>query len=246
MAGEFVFLKICGMSLDDDASRYAIAAGLKHLAVARPGDLFYAICGGGAPVDSLRALFESDPDRVCRDWLERSGEVVSPAEAAHWLAVGIIDERAKRLHEECRGVENLIFPPVARLLHEREGNLPRSWEVTSDSITYWLAVALACDPAFPRIFLLKDVDGVFRVQGSRDELPRRARDVRGKLVRRILVHAGHPHPAMPSYPFDEYLFGLVDEFQQPFYVVHWQHLDRVEALLEKGAATRCTMVIPLA
>jgi aspartokinase-like uncharacterized kinase len=246
MVGELVFLKICGIALDDDASRQAIAAGLKRLAAARPDDLFYAICGGGAPVDSLRALFESDPNQVCRDWLERSGEVASPAEAAHWLAIGIMDERAKGLHEECRGVENLIFPPVARLLHEREGKLPRSWEVTSDSITYWLAVALACDPAFPRIFLLKDVDGAFKVHGSRGGLPRRARDVGGKLVRRILVYAGHPHPALLSYPFDEYLFGLVDEFQQPFYVVHWQHLDRVEALLEKGVAARFTKVIPLA
>jgi hypothetical protein len=67
--------------------------------------------------------------------------------------------------------------------------------------------------------------------------------VRGKLVRRILVHGGRPHPSLPSYPFDEYLFGLVDEFSQPFYVVHWQHLDRVERLLEKGAAVRCTEVI---
>jgi aspartokinase-like uncharacterized kinase len=246
MAGELVFLKICGIALDDDASRGAIVAGLKRLAASRPDDLFYAICGGGAPVDSLRAMFETDPNQVCRDWLERSGEAASPAEAAHWLAIGIMDERARGLHEECRGVENLIFPPVARLLREREGNLPRSWEVTSDSITYWLAVALACDPAFPWIILLKDVDGAFNVQNSRGGLPRRARGVRGRLVRRIVVHGGHPHPALPSYPFDEYLFGLVDEFQQPFYVVHWEHLDRVDLLLENGVAVQCTRIIPLA
>ncbi len=246
MAGELVFLKICGIALDNDASRRAIVAGLKCLAAARPDDLFYAICGGGAPVDSLRALFDSDPDQVCHDWLERSGNAASPAEAAHWLAIGIMDERAKALHEECIGVENLIFPPVARLLHEREGNLPPSWEVTSDSITYWLAVALACDPAFPWIVLLKDVDGAFKVRSPRGGLPRRTCDVQGKLVRRIFVHAGHPHPALPSYPFDDYLFRLVDEFQQPFYVVHWQHIDRVEALLDKGVAKRYTRIIPLA
>ncbi|MBN2153004.1 MAG: hypothetical protein JW839_16245 [Candidatus Lokiarchaeota archaeon] len=246
MVGKLVFLKICGIALDIPASRQAIVAGLKSLAAARPDDLIYTICGGGEPVDMLRARFESDPDGVHREWLERSGEVASPVEAAHWLAIGIMDERASMMQMECRGVENLIFPPVTRLLREREGHLPRSWEVTSDSITYWLAVALACDPAFIAIFLLKDVDGALKTQPPRPGLPRRAHVVQGKLVRRILVHGGRPHPALPSYPFDEYLFGLVDEFRQPFHIVHWQHFDRVEGILEKAAMVRCTTVMPLA
>ncbi len=246
MVGKLVFLKICGIALDSPASRESIVIGLKALAAARPDDLFYVICGGGKPVDSLREQFSSDPDHVHREWLERSGDAVSPAEAAHWLAIAIMDERAKTMQEECRGVENLVFPPVTRLLREREGHLPRSWEVTSDSITYWLAVALACDPAFPVIVLLKEVDGILKTQNPKESLPRRTLIVPGKLVRRILVHDGHPHPALPSYPFDEYLFGLVDEFQQPFYVVHWQHVERVKNILERDAAVRYTKVMPLA
>jgi hypothetical protein len=70
MAGDLAFLKICGAALDDYASRRAIAADLKRLAVSRPDDLIYVICGGGAPVDSLRARFEVDPNGVCHDWLE--------------------------------------------------------------------------------------------------------------------------------------------------------------------------------
>nr|MDO8116123.1 hypothetical protein [Candidatus Sigynarchaeota archaeon] len=111
---------------------------------------------------------------------------------------------------------------------------------------YWLAVALACDPGFPVIVLLKNIDGVIKMQPTRAGVPRRSRDVQGKIVRRILVHRGHPHPRLPSYPFDEYLFGLVDEFQQPFHVVHWQHLDRLIDILEKGAEAHSTKVMPIA
>ncbi|MEX2684709.1 MAG: hypothetical protein Q6373_024265 [Candidatus Sigynarchaeota archaeon] len=123
--------------------------------------------------------------------------------------------------------------------------MPRSWEVTSDSITYWLAMALACDPAFPVIVLLKDVDGVVMMNPPQARLSRRTPEIRGKLVRRIIVHGGRPRPCLPSFPFDEYMFKLVDEFQQPFFVVHWQHLDRVNNILEKDADLHSTKVMPL-
>ncbi|NMC07690.1 MAG: hypothetical protein GYA24_20925 [Candidatus Lokiarchaeota archaeon] len=116
--------------------------------------------------------------------------------------------------------------------------------MTSDSITYALAVALACDPAFPRIILLKDVDGALRVHATRGGLPRRSRDARGTLVRRILVRSQRPRPALPTYPFDEFMFALVEEYQQPFFIVNWRRIDRVLELLENGRTPFCTAVMP--
>jgi aspartokinase-like uncharacterized kinase len=247
MARDALFLKISGKLLDDFADRTAFLDCLKDFARVNPECLFYIVPGGGKKVDDLRAVHRSDPGRVVNEWHARHGDILDAEGAAHWRAIEIMDENGDLLLKSLKGCENVIVPRVSHLMKERKCNLPWSWDITSDSIVYWLATALAGETDdLPWIILLKQVDGVVDPGTPGISFPRRSRRLEGKLVDTIIVKKGKPRPSLSTYPFDTYMFVLVQEFKIPFYIVNWHHIERVSMLLGHIPGGISTKVMPVA
>jgi aspartokinase-like uncharacterized kinase len=244
MPGRFIFLKISGAVIDDEIAWSRLRSDLITLASQLHDDLLYLIPGGGKAVDALRVESQERPELVVSRWKDLSGEIADPKVAAHWLAIRAMDQHAIKIGAAFHGARNIIIPPVSRLLQERDCPLPRSWGITADSITYWLALSLAGDPPFPWVFLLKDVDGVISAGKGAALISRRTKIVSGRIVRTILVHGTKPSLQLPSYPFDEYMFQLVEEFKLPFHVINWRHVDRIRHVLERRSAVPCTRIMP--
>nr|MDO8113205.1 hypothetical protein [Candidatus Sigynarchaeota archaeon] len=244
MAREILFLKASGMIVDETGSRAAFAGALRNLAGRYPESLFYIISGGGKKVDALRKQYNDDPASIAQDWYNSHGVVLDPDLAAHWRAIEIMDSNGKILANDVKGCQNIVIPPVSRLMQERKCTLPASWDITADSIAYWLAAALAGEnDVLTWIILLKDVDGVITSPGKTAAILRRTKVTTGKIVDTIIVDHGKPSLLLPSYPFDTYLFALVKKHNIPFYIVNWKHLDRVDGLLKRQPGVVCTKIM---
>ncbi|HJK66125.1 MAG TPA: uridylate kinase [Methanocorpusculum sp.] len=83
--------------------------------------------------------------------------------AAHWMAVSAMDQYGWFLSTFGVAVDDVCSMPLAgakillpyRVLRDADP-LPHSWDVTSDTISAWIAGKLGCP-----LILLKSVDGVF-------------------------------------------------------------------------------------
>jgi aspartokinase-like uncharacterized kinase len=140
--------------------------------------------------------------------------------AAHWMAILAMDQYAYVLarlagraavvrgRREVRAGRLNVLAPSSWLL--REDPLPRSWEVTSDSIGAWVARAVGAR----RLVLVKDVDGFLAPGRPRRLVPRVGRRrLRGVVDR----HLARTLPA-----------------RMPCWIVNGRHPPRLVRLLETG------------
>lgn len=243
MAREALFFKASGTIFESPRERAAFIASMKGFAGRNPDSLIYIVPGGGQKVDDLRDLYSKDPFQVAQAWNNDHDEILEPERAAHWRAIEIMDETGRSLARDLRSCGNIIIPDVTR---KSADNLPESWDITSDSIVYSIAEAFAGETDdIPWIILLKHVDGVIDTEKNNVPIPRRQDDVSGTIVKIITVAKGKPRPLLPSYPFDAFLFTLVQRHKIPFYIMNWRHLERVDMLLRGLLDVTCTKIMPV-
>lgn len=117
----------------------------------------------------------------------------------------------------CEGALPVILPH--RIL-EREDPFPASWNVTSDSISAYIARLLGVR----MLVLVKDVDGIY--------------DESGRLLETVSLSWLRRHPSC----LDRYFPEAAKELEASCYVVNGLNPERVEALL-KGEKTVCTEIL---
>jgi aspartokinase-like uncharacterized kinase len=105
--------------------------------------------------------------------------------------------------------------------------LPHSWEVTSDSITGYIAGELRSE----KLVLVTDVDGVYT------EDPKDNPDA--TLIEEI--SAGELSRRDSRTSVDKYLPRIISEARLDCYVVNGNHPDRVRAILD-NEMPRCTHI----
>jgi aspartokinase-like uncharacterized kinase len=241
---DHLFLKLSGNIVDSKLRRRVILLNLRR--VVQITHILHAtiVPGGGKRVDELRMIYNRDPGRIAALWSEKSGETLSAEEAAHWLAISIMDQNADLVEDSLGNHTSISVARVYDDIRAHLGDLPMSWDVTSDSITYWLACKKSQASTNLEIVLLKDVDGAFQIDTSPSIFPRRAKRVAGRLVPEITVREGRPEPQLASYPFDAFMFTLVSKYQRPFHVLNYKHLDRLKLFLKDEPGMKMTSVRP--
>lgn len=176
--------------------------------------------GGGEFADQVRTAYRRF----------RLGET-----AAHCMALSAMDQYGYLLNHlipesfltadltsACRaaisGKVSVLLPSKPVLQYS---GLPHSWQVTSDTISAWVAHSTHCR----RLVLLKDVDGLFR-DAPTEELP--AEPIAEMAVRQLAACSGG---------VDEHLPSFLASADLETWVVNGLHAGRLAELLEKGHTT---------
>ena len=128
-----------------------------------------------------------------------------------------------RTHSEA-GLLPILLP--SRLM-SRADPLPHSWEVTSDSITAYIAGELRSE----KLVLVTDVDGIYTGDPKEDPA--------AELIEEISVAELSTRGARTS--VDPYLPRIISETLMDCYVVNGRHPERVRAILD-NELPRCTLV----
>ncbi|TFF94251.1 MAG: hypothetical protein EU544_04725 [Promethearchaeota archaeon] len=181
------------------------------------------ICGGGAYANFIR---KADKQLSLGDDL------------SHWLAISAMDYNSyqtfllsKKLGFQntrlIRDLENLrkslvmdekkilFFTCYEYLIKMDE--LPHSWQVTSDSIAYYLSVKLG----FNACYLIKNVDGIF-LKGQKNPVKRLTVNELEHLKQQDqLMNLGSSLEASKrSKPIDFYLLDLIQKYDFPCYLIN--------------------------
>jgi aspartokinase-like uncharacterized kinase len=203
-----------GREAGDDALR-ALCTTLGELGVRHP---LLVVPGGAGFADAVR---EADRRFGLR------------AEAAHRMAILGMEQFGWLLSELIPGAERGAGVDVPRAGRTRVllpagvplGELPASWQVTSDSIAAWVAVRIAAR----RLVLIKDVDGLFA------EWPARGEPLAHLTVGELA--------ALPAGGVDEYLPTVLERASFETWVISGREPERLARLLECGT-TAGTRIAP--
>jgi aspartokinase-like uncharacterized kinase len=155
--------------------------------------------------------------------------------AAHCMALSAMDQYGYMLNHliagsfltaelpsVCRATDSgkvSILLPAATVL--QDSRLPHSWEVTSDTISAWVAHRTHCR----RLVLLKDVDGLLRAAPIKESA--------AELIAELTVD----QLAARSEGVDEYLSCFLASANLETWVVNGRYPGRLAELLEKGHTT---------
>jgi aspartokinase-like uncharacterized kinase len=146
-----------------------------------------------------------------------------PATTSHRMAVLGMEQFGWLLSELIPGAERsvearpaagrtTVLLPAALPL----GDLPASWQVTSDSIAAWVAGRVGAD----RLVLIKEVDGLFAVWPARGE----------PLARLSVAELAALRPG----GVDEYLATALEDASFETWVIGGRDPQRLVALLDRG------------
>ena len=147
---------------------------------------------------------------------------------SHWMAIYSMNQNGielKRKFPELECIEDLkefqdsnknfsIFLPYNYL--RNNDNLPHNWDVTSDSIAYYVADQLQ----FNQCFLVKDIDGIYN---SDEELIKILTTFQYSKLKesKKLAKIGLDQPIFKkSKPIDSYLLTLIDQTGIPCYLLN--------------------------
>lgn len=187
------------------------------------------IPGGGGGADQVR------------DYDRRYGLSDS---AAHWMAILAMDQygllledmigpgrAVKDFGQAAKALEQGLLPIL--LPHDllaKQDPLPHSWQVTSDSIAAWAAkTAHARD-----LVLLKDVDGLFRPEPTRESSP-----TDGRLLAEINLEE-----LAESAGVDPFLATLMRGNTLGLWIINGEKPGRLAELLTTGWTTGTRLLAP--
>ncbi|MBD3188966.1 hypothetical protein GF325_19220 [Candidatus Bathyarchaeota archaeon] len=241
-----VYIKVSGTILDDGKYLIKTCTGLVNLAHENLDTQFHVIMGGGARVDALRKSFRENRMSLVKTWRDLTGETLEPRYAAHWLAIQEMEKNGKVVQELFEPVGNLNMETGIKYQLQQADTVPESWDVTSDSIIYWLAVHESkSNERDPIIILLKPVDGVLCPHDRKSWKERRDEKITGSLCPVVHIKKdGTIHPRLHAYPFDRHISHLVLEYGIPFYIVNVRLPWRINGILKEPdePQTPCTKV----
>jgi 5-(aminomethyl)-3-furanmethanol phosphate kinase len=125
------------------------------------------------------------------------------------------------LSDACRAAETgkavVLLPSIAVM---KADPLPHSWEVTSDTISAWIAHQSHC----PRLILLKDIDGLLTAEEGNPS---------GSLIAELTMEQLAEH----SGGVDKYLSHFLSSVRQEAWIINGTNSERLVELLETGHTT---------
>lgn len=159
MIDDVILFKIGGKIIDNNVDLENVISQLLTINQFKPSiKSIILIAGGGSEVDKIRKSYEKG---------ETNDEV------AHWQAIKIMDLNTLKIQDLYKDFTLIdSFLELTRLISgserfkiinfltfkylKRNDELPHNWEVTSDSIAYFIAIKLNLS----NCFLIKDIDGI--------------------------------------------------------------------------------------
>ncbi|MHA1697680.1 MAG: hypothetical protein ACTSWN_02445 [Promethearchaeota archaeon] len=232
MNGINVFLKISGLIIEKPTILDELIEDLVETSHDHDGLKFKVVIGGGKKVDKLREIYKNKPGEIQKLWMEKHHKRVCLDCAAHWLAIECIDENGAVIEKRYKDVQCLEIINVSKTLKQLNADLPESWDVTSDSIIYWIANRMSTNDNRFFIILLKEVTGILEIQECKHtSIPHRRSPVTGNLVQELKIVNGYPIPELISYPFDEFLFKLIDRYKSPIYIASYLKTGVIKRIL---------------
>ncbi|NVM16065.1 MAG: hypothetical protein HWN80_00010 [Candidatus Lokiarchaeota archaeon] len=171
------------------------------------------IPGGGSYANFIRLL-------------ER--EIKLGGDLAHWMAVYSMNFNGIKLggkYPELECIEDFkklqqvnkkfcIFLPL-NFLRDNDA-LPHSWDVTSDSIAFYIA----CKLQLNYCFLIKGVDGLFNIDGELIKEITTQHYNELKKSRMLAEFGDDLNSFKKSKPIDSYLLTLIDKYKIPCYLIN--------------------------
>lgn len=157
---------------------------------------------------------------------------------AHWMAILAMNTQGKKLinkFSEIEGVDYInileesiqdkkifLFLPYDYL--QRNDELPHSWDVTSDSITIYLAHKFG----LKKCYLIKDIDGI--IDSNHNLIKQLTVDEyrRMKNSNALLKIKNDESPLKSSQPIDEYSLNLIERY-------------KISCIILNGRTDRCTI-----
>lgn len=203
-----------GYSVLSEISRSTIVLSNKYRVI--------VVLGGGDIANVIRGLYNEF--HICQS-------------AAHWMAISAMNingmlfvgmnRRLKAVETilECKNTASKGYVPVIlpyRLLKKID-SLPRSWEVTSDSIASFIAHILDTDYAI----LLKDVPGIYKNYDKKSIIS----NIRASELKDLKQSCT-----------DSYLPKLVERYKKDIYIASGLHPERIMNILN-GEACISTRII---
>jgi len=189
---------------------------MRHLSALGPSHGILVVPGGGAFSNAIREYdrrFSLDPD------------------ASHWMAILAMDQFGHLISSlipnselvqglaEARKVLAARRVPVLltyNLLFQTD-ELPRSWDVTADSIAAWVAGLSGAQ----QLVLLKSVDGLF----SDDPHSHAGVELLEKL---------DPNQLIRCQGVDRYFASILKKYSLDVWIVNGKHPERLTQLLDTG------------
>ena len=179
------------------------------------------IPGGGAFANAVREYDQ----RFCLD-----------NDTCHWMSIRAMDQFGSMIAAMCldnqlvQGLEDAGDAVAAgrvpvllpyNLLHQAD-ELPRTWDVTSDSIAAWVADKVKAQ----QLILVKSVDGLFTHDPGADD---HTNHVKADLLETInLNQMSHCRGV------DQYFASILEKSRLDLWVVNGRHPDRLAQLLNTG------------
>ena len=176
--------------------------------------------GGGAFADQVRDTYtrfrldETTAHHMALLAMDQYGCLL------HYLMPGSVltADLACARHEAESGKPAILLPTAAVL---QDDSLPHSWQVTSDTISAWIARMSDCR----RLIILKDVDGLMAVQDIRSGPVGLILEL---TIEQLAKHRGG---------VDEYLSHFLAAEPLETWVINGRHPGRLVELLERSYTT---------
>jgi hypothetical protein len=216
-------LKIGGSLTEEPVKLRALCRELSEMAKTHR---ITVVPGGGRFADVVREL---DERFHLQDTVAHNMAILAMDQYGMFLASITPGSRATRTLDGARqhseaGLVSILLP--SRLM-SRADPLPHSWEVTSDSITAYIAGELRSE----KLVLVTDVDGIYTGDPKDDPA--------AELIEEISVADLSKRDARTS--VDAYLPRIISETRLDCYVVNGRYPGRVRAILD-NELPRCTRI----
>jgi aspartokinase-like uncharacterized kinase len=169
--------------------------------------------GGGAYADFIRRL---------------DNELNLGEELAHWMAIKAMNYNGNKINREYPKAECIedfkmlqevqkkicIFLPYSYL--RSTDDLPHNWDVTSDSIAFYIA----CKLQLNQCFLIKDVDGLYNINNELIKNITTQRYTELKKSKNLAEFGDDLNTFKKTKPIDSYLLTLINQNNIPCYLIN--------------------------
>jgi aspartokinase-like uncharacterized kinase len=237
MTRKYALFKSGGKILENEAYLENSISQLNSLYNNNNLDKIIIIPGGGTLANFVRNLDE---------------KMVLGDEKSHWMAIHAMNFNGKKLascYDHIETIEKIdaikkkrrvfaIFLPYQYL--KSKDILPHNWQVTSDSIALYIAHELN----FDRVYLIKDVNGIIRKDNSciQEISTLELKDLKTKD--QLLKMDDDILTKKNSIPIDEYLPVLIDEYKIACIILNGAESATITRFFLKNNDIISTQIIP--
>ena len=216
-------LKIGGSLAEEPARLKALCRELSDSAKTHR---IAVVPGGGRFADVVREL---DERFHLRDTVAHNMAILAMDQYGIFLSSITPGSRTTRTLDGARqhSEEGLVPIFLPSRLMSRADPLPHSWDVTSDSITAYIAGELSSE----KLILVTDVDGIYTGDPKVDPA--------AELIKEISVADLSKRDARTC--VDGYLSRIISEARLDCYVVNGRYPERIRAILD-SELPRCTRI----